>query len=116
MGSPLSPIVADIVLQDIENKALYKIGIKLPIYYRYVDDILLAIPKHLVNNIVDIFNSYHSRIQFTYELEDNRSINFLDLKIKINESNQIIIDWYQKTTQSYRYLSFFSSPYVIKLV
>lgn len=31
MGSPLSPTIADNVLQDIENKALFKIGTKLPI-------------------------------------------------------------------------------------
>src|SRR5580765_3687713 len=59
MGSPLSPTIADIVLQDIENKALYKIGTKLPIYYRYVDDILLAVPKNSIQFIVDTFNSYH---------------------------------------------------------
>ena len=29
MRSPLSPIIADIVLQDIENKALFKIGNRL---------------------------------------------------------------------------------------
>src|SRR5580765_6949202 len=59
MRSPLSPTIADIVLQDIENKALYKIGTKLPIYYRYVDDILLAAPKNSIQFIVDTFNSYH---------------------------------------------------------
>lgn len=39
MGSPLSPILADLVLQDIEILALKEIGIILPFYFRYMDDI-----------------------------------------------------------------------------
>lgn len=44
MGSPLSPIIADITMQDIEIKALNRIKYPLPIYFRYVDDILIALP------------------------------------------------------------------------
>ncbi|KAL6416722.1 hypothetical protein ACFW04_013201 [Cataglyphis niger] len=98
MSSPLSIIIADIVLQDIENN---KIGTTLPFYYRYVDDIILAMPKNSVQ-IITIFNSYHERIYF--------------LDIKINRINDtIIIDWYQKPTQLGRYLSFsFEPSYIAK--
>lgn len=54
MGSPLSPIIADLVMQDLEEKALNSIGLSLPLYYRYVDDIILAakiFPKNQGNNI-----------------------------------------------------------------
>lgn len=88
MGSLLSLIIADLVLQDLENKALNKICVKLPFYYRYVDDIVLAAPAHTINNIITIFNSFHNRLKFTVEWEENRSINFLDLRICI--SNLII--------------------------
>jgi len=44
MGSPLSPIIADLVLQDLEMNAIKKLPLHLPLYYRYVDDILLAAP------------------------------------------------------------------------
>lgn len=91
MGSPLSPIIADIVLQDIENKALYKLKFNIPIYYRYVDDIFLVTKRDRINNIVETFNSYHSRLQFTYEVESEGRISFLDLMI-ININNQISID------------------------
>jgi len=43
LGSPLSPIIADIVLQDLERKALVEFGVEVPFYYRYVDDIATAI-------------------------------------------------------------------------
>lgn len=44
MGSSLSPIIADLVLQDSENQALNKLDFILPFYFRYVDDVILAIP------------------------------------------------------------------------
>lgn len=41
---PLSPIIADIVMQDLEEKVLHSIDFRLPFYYRYVDDIIIATP------------------------------------------------------------------------
>lgn len=78
-GTPmgLSPVIADLVLQDIENKALYKINMRLSLYYRYVDDILLVAPEDDINRIVNIFNSFHERLKFTPEVERNRFISSL---------------------------------------
>ena len=42
MGSPLSSIVSDIVMQDLEIKALQRLSISPFFYVRYVDDIALA--------------------------------------------------------------------------
>jgi len=38
MGSPLSPIIADIVMQDLEEIAILNLQIHSLFYYRYVDD------------------------------------------------------------------------------
>ena len=38
MGSPLSPIVSDIVMQDLEIKALQRLSILPSFYVKYVDD------------------------------------------------------------------------------
>jgi len=46
MESPLSPIIADLLLQDLEEKALNSIGLQLPIYYRYINDIIFAAPEN----------------------------------------------------------------------
>jgi len=56
MGSPLSPIVADLVLQDLEISAMNKLPSYLPLYYRYVDDILLAAPVDQLDRILEVFN------------------------------------------------------------
>lgn len=106
MGSPLSPIIADIVLQDLEKKALKAINVELSFYFRYVNDIIMSAPVDKINDILDVFNGFHKRLQFTIELEDNRELSFLDLSLRVVD-NLIIIDWFHKKTFSGRYLSFF---------
>lgn len=48
MGSPLSPILADIVMQNLEANAISHLPLRLPFYFRYVDDIALAAPSSLI--------------------------------------------------------------------
>jgi len=69
MGSPLSPIIAEIVLQDLEMKALKLVNIEIPFYHRYVDDIAMAVPRQKINEVLNAFNSMHNRLQFTLEGE-----------------------------------------------
>jgi len=80
MGSPLSSIIADVVLQNLERKALDSINLSLPFYYRY-DNIILPFKK--IIDILNTFNSFHNRLQFTIEYEHNRCLSFLDLKLNI---------------------------------
>ena len=108
MGSPLSPIIADIVLQDIENKARYKLGKTITLFHRYVDDIFLIASRDSIDLIMQTFNSFHERIKFTFEIEKDRKLSFLDLLIGV-ENNSLIIDWYHKDTFSGRYLSYYSN-------
>jgi len=107
MGSPLSPILADIVMQDLELKAIKELNIRFPFYYRYVDDIVLLTPDNIVDDILNIFNNVHNRLQFTLEKEKNRTLNFLDLSLIVSDGI-LILDWYKKDTCSGRYLSYIS--------
>jgi len=109
MRSPLSPIIADVLLQDLETKTLDSINLRLPFYYRYVDDIILAAPTNKINKITEIlntFNSFHNRLQFTIEYEHNRSLSFSDLKLNI--INNRIIELVSKKAFSGRFLAFIS--------
>ena|SRR5436190_6044979 len=105
MGSLLSPVVADIVLCDLETRALSMLPMHLPVYVRYVDDIALTAPSSMFANILDTFNSFHPRLQFTMEEGVNNRLNFLDVSIIIKEG-VIEFDWFHKTTFSGRYLNF----------
>lgn len=55
MGSLLSPVITDIIMRDIEEKTLNNIKFNLPFYIRYVDDIILAVPK---NSLGELFQFY----------------------------------------------------------
>ena len=50
----------------------------------------------------------HPKLIFTLEKSINDSINFLDLKIKV-ENNKIITNWYKKSVWSGRYQNFYSN-------
>jgi len=61
MGSPLSPTLADIVMQDLESKAINNLNIEFPFYFRYVHDIVLCTPENRLQDIVNTFNNIHPR-------------------------------------------------------
>jgi len=58
MGSPLFPIIADLVLQQLEALIIYNLPVKFIFYFTYVDDIALAAPNYSLNNFMDRFNSF----------------------------------------------------------
>jgi len=85
MGSPFFPTLADLVSQDLETFALKDIGISLPfftsdIWFIYDNDIITAVLSNKVEEVKEVFYSFHPRIQFTIEFGAD-SINFLDVTI-----------------------------------
>ena len=108
MGSPISPILADIVMADLEESCIKKLKYKPLFFVRYVDDILTCIPKDQIDNTLKVFNNYHERLQFTYEIENNNKINFLELTL-IKNNNTLMHNWYRKNTSSDRFLNYKSN-------
>jgi len=49
------------------------------IFLLSLDDIILAAPSDQTSMILDIFNSFHNRLQFTMKFENDRKLNFMDL-------------------------------------
>ena len=84
------------MIQDLEC-SIFKTLTHISIYYRYVDDIIIAAPNEYINTILCFFNSYQERIKFTVEYGDDGVINFLDVKLLI-ENGKIIFDNYRKPT------------------
>ena len=112
MGDCLSPLFADIVMDDLElycwSKLKNNFNINPLWYYRYVDDSSMLVHKDHIDKILQIFNSYHPKLKFTHEIEVNKRLNFLDVTL-INFKNKIFTDWYQKPTCTYRTLNFNSN-------
>ena len=60
MGSSLSPIITNIVMEDLEEKAFQLLSCRLLFYFRYVDDILLAAPPDSLTGTLEIFNLFQN--------------------------------------------------------
>ena len=65
MGSPLSPITADGVMDDLESNWIASLPFQLPFYIQYVDDIITAVPHNKMDTIKYTFNNFNQNIQFT---------------------------------------------------
>lgn len=114
MGSAVSPLFADLVMDDLEKFCLEKLkkdrNITPLFYYRYVDDILLCIPQDrtVLAHVLTTFNSYDDHIEFTHEIEKDNKINFLDITL-IRQDDNIITNWYRKEIFTTRTLNYFSN-------
>lgn len=108
MGVSVSSVIAQLVLEDLESTIIPQINFQLPFFYRYVDDCITAIPEDKEAYILNLFNSYHNKIKFTIETEENNTLNFLDTTL-INRNHQIETKWYTKATWSERYINFKSN-------
>lgn len=106
MGSPLSPIVADIVLDSVINAAMESLPFEITIFRKYVDDIFMAIPRNTEQQVVQAFNSIEPRLQFTVEIEQDRKLAFLDMTVIRNADQTLSTEWYSKPISSGRMLNF----------
>ena len=64
--------------------------------------------KYKVENVLELFNSYHERIRFTVDFGDENGINFLDVKL-MRQEGRIIFDIYKKSINSGRYPNYYSN-------
>ncbi|XP_058819272.1 uncharacterized protein LOC131682082 [Topomyia yanbarensis] len=113
MGSPLSPVMANLVMERLEQQCLASLEesqIQLKVYRRYVDDCFCVARKEHIQEILASFNSFHSKLQFAIEEEENGKLKFLDMMLTRNQ-NRIERIWLPKQSEG-RYLDFNSeSPY-----
>ena len=80
MGSSISIILAEAVLQFIESRIFEETSLGIVFWKRYVDDVIAIIPKAKEVNILDFINSIDLNIQFTSETEQNSKLAYLDLE------------------------------------
>ena len=109
MGSPLSPVVANIFMEEFENEALQEAGSKPRLWLRYVDDtfVIWSQGRDQLEDFLSFLNGRHGNIQFTMEEETDGSIPFLDVLVKKNKG-RLSTSVYRKPTHTDRYLHFSS--------
>ena len=109
MGSPVSVVVANLVMEDIESRALSSFSPSPVFWKRYVDDVCCAVKEEDVIPFLQHINSIHPSIQFTHELEDDdHCLPFLDVLLYRSEDGSVSTSVYRKPTHTDRYLDFAS--------
>ena len=107
MGSPLSPVIANIFMEQFETRALEKTPLKPRCWKRFVDDtfVVQPHPKDTLVSFLNHLNSHSPHIQFTMEFEQNNSLPFLDLLVTRNDNGSLSHQVYRKKTHTDRYLN-----------
>ncbi|KAL9958564.1 hypothetical protein ACROYT_G035593 [Oculina patagonica] len=112
MGSPVSAVIADLVMNNIEDRTLSTSPVTPSWWRRYVDDSNVCLKKTDVQVLHQHLNSIDSNIQFTIErakqTDKGRRISFLDTQITVLSNGSIEIEVFRKVTHTNKYLDFAS--------
>ena len=104
MGSPLGPVLARIFMVYLEKTLMQKLEKLIKSWKRYVDDTTTYIEPDFITDVINILNKFHKNIKFTFKVERNGKISFLDVLLMRNneklettvfrkETNNIYLHW-----------------------
>ena len=105
MGSPISPIVANLFMEDFEVKAINTTQCPPKMWKRYVDDICVILDSARKEEFSRHINIIDPHIQFTSEdAKSDGSIPFLDIMIMPQRDGSLKTTVYRKPTHTDMYL------------
>ena len=81
MGSPLCPVLAGIFMVEFEITILPTLREHVSPWKRYVDDTISYIKEKPIEHVLSKLNGYHDNIEFTYEIENDGKLSFLDVLV-----------------------------------
>lgn len=106
IGSNISPVLADIFIDYVHEEVFSKVDAKLTLYY--VDDSLVVVDKTRIDDIWNKLNNLHQNIEYTYELEKNNAINFLDITLIRCQPGLLKSNIFTKPQKSARSINYYS--------
>ena len=104
MGSSLGPVLANVIMTELEKIVLPKLIEEgfIKHYIRYVDDTLVMVKDDKIGEILEKFNSFDKNLRFTVDTFDDGDVHFLD--IRVHPSGET--DVYSKPTNTGQYSHF----------
>ena len=111
MGSPLSPVLADLYMEHFEMMPATQTAQKRPsLWYRYMGDTFIIWPhgRESLDDFLSHINSLRPSIKFTMETENDGRLPFLDVLVQ-REGSSLVTTVYRKTTHTDCYLNFRSN-------
>ena len=102
MGSPISPLIANLFMEEFEVKALSSCPHPPTLWLRFVDDTFVIIKTE---QLLQHINSQDHHIQFTVEEPSQQGpLPFLDTLATIEPNNTFSTSVYRNCTHTDQYL------------
>ncbi|GJQ87084.1 hypothetical protein Trydic_g23937 [Trypoxylus dichotomus] len=107
MESPVSPIIANIFMEDFETRALDTAKYTLKLWSRYVDNTFIKWTNggDKLQDFLPHLNSIHPKIKFTTEIRNRNQLPFLDVLVIKKQVGSVGYTAYRKTTHTNHYLN-----------
>ena len=106
MGSPVSPVVANLFTEDSESKALASAKFHPRKWNRFVDDtcVIWHHGQEKLGFFLGHLNSLYDSIKFTMEVKVDGCLPFLNILLSRNEDGSISHQIFRKKTHIEQYL------------
>jgi len=69
MGSPISVVLAELTMQNLEKQIFDNSNVQLNLWKRYLDDIITILPEDEIENFLNFINALNPHFKFTCEVE-----------------------------------------------
>ena len=112
MGSLISPIIANIFMEEFEVKALQSFPNPPSMWLRFVDDTFVINNAEHSQDLLQHINNQDPHIQFTVEPIQQGSLPFLDTLVTIQPDNTLSTSVYRKPTHTDQYLHWDSNHHI----
>lgn len=89
MGSPVSVIVANLVIEDVEARALSSFTPPPLFWKHYVDGTCCTLPERDLDNFLIHLNSIEPSIQFTCEQKTDGVLLLLDVRLQHHSDGSV---------------------------
>ena len=110
MGSPVSAVLAELVMQKIERVALETSLVPIKWWKRYVDDSNASLKRNDEISFLNHLNSINPNIQFTIETpshdQESQCMPFLDTEVHKLVNGEILTKVHRKSTHTDKYLTY----------
>ncbi|GJQ86455.1 hypothetical protein Trydic_g10362 [Trypoxylus dichotomus] len=102
MGSPLSPVLSNIYMEEFERRAMDSYELKPKMWLRYVDDTFVIWPhgEEEINGLLQHLNGLEESIKFTMELEVGNRVPFLGVLVYKQSDGTLRTTVYKKPTHT----------------
>ena len=111
MGSPISPLIANIFMEEFEVKPSSPSPTP-SLWLRFVDDIFVINKAEHSQDLLQHINNQDPHIQFTVEPTQQGSLPFLDTLVTIQPDNTLSTSVYRKPTHTDQYLHWDSNHHI----